>query len=136
MVRLRTSHYYLDLGLRMLACAAARRAIGTRKGEQETYVSPILWQNSTDEGSPPCLSADTAVHVGTNGFTLFHGHLHQRAHALLIESCKRIGLVNLIGVICVKEFSGVVTAEAERHLSKIVGTEAEELGLGRQFHLP
>lgn len=36
------------------ACAAARRAIGTRKGEQETYVSPSLWQNSTDDGSPPC----------------------------------------------------------------------------------
>ena len=30
------------------ACAAARRAIGTRYGEQETYVSPALWKKSID----------------------------------------------------------------------------------------
>ena len=36
------------------ACAAASLAIGTRNGEQETYVKPSLWQNSTEDGSPPC----------------------------------------------------------------------------------
>ena len=42
------------LGLRILACAAASLAMGTRKGEQDTYVRPILLQNSMVEGSPPC----------------------------------------------------------------------------------
>src|ERR1035441_5013349 len=36
------------------ACAAARLAIGTRKGLQLTYVRPRRWQNSTEFGSPPC----------------------------------------------------------------------------------
>src|ERR1022692_1619896 len=36
------------------ACAAAKRAIGTRKGLQLTYVRPRRWQNSTELGSPPC----------------------------------------------------------------------------------
>ncbi len=40
--------------LLIAACAAANLAIGTRNGEQDTYVKPTLWQNSTDEGSPPC----------------------------------------------------------------------------------
>ena len=38
----------------MFACAAASLAIGTLNGEHETYDSPMLWQNSTDSGSPPC----------------------------------------------------------------------------------
>ena len=36
------------------ACAAASLAIGTLNGEQLTYVSPVLKQNSTEAGSPPC----------------------------------------------------------------------------------
>src|SRR3989344_9294720 len=40
--------------LRSAACAAANLAIGTLNGEQETFVRPILWQNSTEAGSPPC----------------------------------------------------------------------------------
>ena len=44
-------HYFPNF---MEACAAARRAIGTRKGEQLTYVSHALKQNSTEAGSPPC----------------------------------------------------------------------------------
>src|SRR2546422_4598781 len=38
----------------MRACAALSRAIGIMNGEHDTYVMPTLWQNSTDEGSPPC----------------------------------------------------------------------------------
>src|SRR5207245_2346132 len=40
--------------VRMRAWAALSRAIGIMNGEQETYVMPTLWQNSTDDGSPPC----------------------------------------------------------------------------------
>ena len=40
--------------MRMRAWAALSRAIGIMNGEQETYVMPTLWQNSTDDGSPPC----------------------------------------------------------------------------------
>merc|ERR1712060_932653 len=36
------------------ACAAARRAIGTRNGLQLTLLNPIRWANSTEAGSPPC----------------------------------------------------------------------------------
>ena len=39
---------------RIAACAAAKRAIGTRYGEQETYVNPTRWKNSILTGSPPC----------------------------------------------------------------------------------
>ena len=38
----------------MFAWAAASLAIGTLNGEHETYVNPMLWQNSIVEGSPPC----------------------------------------------------------------------------------
>ena len=43
--------YLLDL---IAACAAARRATGTRNGEHETQSRPRVWQNSTETGSPPC----------------------------------------------------------------------------------
>ena len=36
------------------AACAARRARGTRNGEQETYLRPRSWQNSTDARLPPC----------------------------------------------------------------------------------
>ena len=36
------------------AWAAARRAMGTRNGEQLTLSSPMAWQNLTLFGSPPC----------------------------------------------------------------------------------
>jgi len=36
------------------ALAAASLAIGTLNGLQETLLSPMRWQNSTEAGSPPC----------------------------------------------------------------------------------
>src|SRR5450759_1570713 len=36
------------------ARAAARRAIGTRNGEQDTYDRPARWKKSIESGSPPC----------------------------------------------------------------------------------
>src|SRR5438132_1261313 len=38
----------------MAACAAARRATGTRYVDGDTYVRPTSWQKAIDDGSPPC----------------------------------------------------------------------------------
>ena len=50
-----TPPFFLDyLLFLILACAAASLAIGTLNGEQLTKSRPIMWQNSTELGSPPC----------------------------------------------------------------------------------
>src|SRR5699024_8558285 len=44
-----------------------------------------------------------------------------------IQFCKRIVLVNLSIIVCIQEFSCVITGESEGHLCQVVGTEAEEV---------
>ena len=62
------------------------------------------------------LTADTAMHIRTNGFAHLSSHFHQFAYADLIQFCKRIILVDLVIIVCAEEFAGIVTAEAEGHL--------------------
>src|ERR1039458_4647166 len=52
--RLRNYFFFADLAASSsrAACAAAKRATGTRNGLHETYVSPARWQNFTLSGSP------------------------------------------------------------------------------------
>ena len=74
------------------------------------------------------LAADTAVNLGSEssyqGSTAISISLPT---PMVIKSCERIRLIDLVGVVCRQELAGIVTAEAEGHLSKVVGAEAEEL---------
>src|SRR4051794_34506473 len=67
-------------GLRSAACAAARRATGTRKGEQLTYARPIWWQKTMLDGSPPCSPQIPSLMSG-RALSLFNGDLHDLADA-------------------------------------------------------
>ena len=73
------------------------------------------------------LAADTAAHARTGRSSQFNSHLHQLANADGIQTREGIGLVDLVRIVCRKELAGIVTGEAERHLRKVVGAEAEEL---------
>ena len=72
-------------------------------------------------------AADTAAHLGTGLTAELDSHLHQLADADRIETGERIGLVDLVRVVCGQELACVVAREAERHLRQVVRTEAEEL---------
>lgn len=52
------------------ALAADNLAIGTLKGEQLTYSKPIIWQNSMDDGSPPCSPQMPSLISGLVSFPL------------------------------------------------------------------
>ena len=75
------------------------------------------------------LAADTYVKVRVNRFAEFDSHLHQLANANLIQFCKWIVLEDLSVIVCVEEFTCIITGEAVCHLSKVVCTEAEEVCL-------
>ena len=75
------------------------------------------------------LAANAQLDIRASLLTQFHSHLHQAAHAVLVQMGEGIELIDLLVVIGVQELACVVPAEAEGHLRQIVGTEGEELGL-------
>ena len=79
-------------------------------------------------GVAAMLAADAQLDVGAGLLAQVGSHLHQFANADLIQLCEGIGLVDLLVVVGAQELAGVVTAEAEGHLSQVVGAEGEELG--------
>ena len=79
------------------------------------------------------LTADTAVKFGTGLTSKLDRHLHQLADADGIETGKRIGLVDLVRIVCGQELAGIVTREPERHLRQVIGAEAEEFRLLRDI---
>ena len=78
-------------------------------------------------------AADAAVQLGTSLTTKLDRHLHQLADADGIETSKRIGLVDLVRIVCGQELAGIVTREPERHLRQVIGAEAEEFRLLRDI---
>ena len=77
------------------------------------------------------LTADTAVHGGTDFLTQRYGHIHQLTNTVLIQLRERIVLVDLGVLVSGQELAGIVTAEAKGHLGQVVGAEAEELSFLR-----
>ena len=65
-------------------------------------------------------AADTQFDVRAGLLTEVSGHLHQLANTLLVETGKRILLVDLLVIVRAEEGTGVVTAEAEGHLGQVV----------------
>ena len=61
-------------------------------------------------------AADTQLDVRTGLAAQFCRHRDQLANAMLIQTGKRILLVNLLVVIMRQESAGVITREAECHL--------------------
>ena len=80
-------------------------------------------------GIAAVLTADAQAQIGAGLTAIVCGHLHQLAHADLIQVLERIALVDLVLIVCAQELGSVITAEAEGHLGQVVGAEAEELGL-------
>lgn len=72
-------------------------------------------------------AADADVQLGINGFAELNCRFHELADACLIELCERIILEDLGVVISIEELAGVITGEAEGHLSEVIGAEAEEV---------
>ena len=75
------------------------------------------------------LAAHAQMQLGVGGAAHLAGHIHQLAHAGLVQLGEGIVLVDLLVVIGVQELARVITAEAESHLSQVVGAEGEEVRL-------
>ena len=90
---------------------------------------PILWQNLTDSGSPPCSPQMPSLMVGAGLAALGRGHLHQLPDARLIEGGEGVLLEDARLHVGREELVDVVSADAEGGLGEVVGSEAEELGL-------
>ena len=72
------------------------------------------------------LTADTQLDVRSGLPSLLNRHLDQLAYTALVQSCKRIGLVDFLLVIIPEELSCIISGEAKGHLGQIVGSEGEE----------
>ena len=84
-------------------------------------------------GVAAVLAADAEVNVGVGLATELCSHSNELADADLVKAGEGIALVDLLVVVRAEELAGVVTAEAEGHLSQVVGAEAEELSFFCHF---
>ena len=78
-------------------------------------------------------STDTYMKVRVNRSSKFDCHLHQFANANLIKFSKWIILEDLSIIVCVQEFTCIITRVALCHLCKVVCTEAEEVSFFSDF---
>ena len=85
-----------------------------------------MWQNSMEDGSPPCSPQMPQFDVGAGLTAQTDSQFDELAHAILIQLCEGIGLVDLGIVVGIQELAGIVTAEAESHLGQVVSAEGEE----------
>ena len=58
-------------------------------------------------------AADAQLDIGAGSSAHIGSHLHQSAHAVLIQSCEGIGLIDLAGIVGVQELARIVTADAK-----------------------
>src|ERR1700691_6759145 len=79
------------------------------------------------------LAADTDFEVAARGTAFVGGHLDERADTFLIENREGILLQNALLEIGRQEFVAVIAGDSECGLGEVVGTEAEELGVGSDF---
>ena len=80
-------------------------------------------------GISAVLTADTNVEVLVNRTSKGNCHVHKLTNTGGIELSEGIVLEDLGVVVSVQELAGVVTGEAEGHLSQVVRTEAEEVSV-------
>lgn len=78
-------------------------------------------------------AANAKLDVGTGLLAELNSHLDEFAYAVLINACKGIALEDFLLIIVIKELPGIVAAEAESHLGKVIGAETEEFRLGCNF---
>ena len=78
-------------------------------------------------------AADAAMKIASRASAERNRHIHKFAHAVGIETSERIEFVNSCAIVCGKELTGVVAAETESHLSKVVRAEAEEFRFFSDF---
>ena len=64
-------------------------------------------------GIAAVLAADAQLDVGAGLAAQLGSHLHQLAHAVLIQTGEGIALEDLVVIVGAQELAGVVTAEAE-----------------------
>ena len=71
-------------------------------------------------------SADATFQFGALAASTFDTQLHQLANAFLVKGVERVGGDDLFFDVVLHDGVDVVAAEAEGHLSEVVGAEAEE----------
>src|SRR6185437_830212 len=76
------------------------------------------------------LAADADLEIGSSLAAVGGGQLHQLSDAGLVEAGERILLEHALAQIHRQDLADVIAGEAEGGLGQIVGSEAEELGLG------
>ena len=69
------------------------------------------------------LSANAGTDVRTYATSLFHCHLNELAHAVLVQHLERIYCQNLLFQINRQEGSDIVARVTEGHLCQVVSTE-------------
>ena len=116
------------------SCLGSRQ---TGDGHAEGGAGHIVQPGAVAElhagGIAAVLAADAQVQIGIRAPAQLRRHLHQTAHAGLVQLGKRVVLIDLPVIVGVQELPGVVTGEAEGHLGQIVGAEGEESGLLGNF---
>ena len=71
-------------------------------------------------------TADTAVKFRASSLTVLNCHFHKLANTCLVKLSEWVAFKNLCIIVCIKELTCIITAEAISHLSKVICTEAEE----------
>src|SRR5512136_788160 len=72
------------------------------------------------------LTTDTQLYIWSCLFAKFGSHLYKLSYTYLVKPCKRVGFIDLLVIIFLKELAGIVTAKPESHLCKVICTEGEE----------
>ena len=98
-------------------------------GHPEGGAGDIIQSNVVAEhdrgGIAAVLAADAQVDVGVGGPAPAAGVVDQAAHAVLVQLGEGIELIDLLLIVGVQEFAGVVPRETEGHLGQVVGAEGE-----------
>src|SRR5699024_7833154 len=114
--------FYSRLFLCLFDCSLCSGKAGNRNTERGAgNVIKADFVAELDRGRVAAvLTADAAVKGRAGSLTEFNSHLHQSADALLVKLRERIVFVNLLVIVSIEELTGVITAEAEGHLGKVV----------------
>ena len=88
---------------------------------------PTRWQNSTDDGSPPCSPQMPTLSLGRVFRPALDADLDHLADTFLVEHREGIVREQLLLEVEGQELADVVPAVAEGHLRQVVGAEREEV---------
>jgi len=111
----------------MPACAAARRAIGTRRETAHVILADHMAEFDRARVTA-MFTADTHFQRWASGATIIDGHAHQFAYTIPVELLEGFfGKMPSATILYQEVALGIITAVTKGHLGQIIGTEGEEL---------